>query len=506
MSWTIAATATALTLVSPARALAASPTPEEACRAAKNRAAGKYAACRQTAEAKLALNADVLKYTDAVAKCGTKFSAAWQKAIDKATLAGATCLDDALTLGDFQGIINAHSDVIARGLSGMALQSPQSCVAATRLRTGQETCYGTTNAGGVIGCGGTGQDGELLRGIARRLSYVDNGDGTIIDNMTGLMWEKLTRDGSIHDRDNQYTWSGAFAKVAGLNTAAFAGHTDWRLPNVNELQTLANYGALTPSVDLEFNTSCNPSCDATTCSCTRTSFYWSSTTYLPMATLAWGVTFDFGRVDQDLKTLSNYARAVRDVCVAATRPLQTGQTTCYDPSGMTDSTVTCDGTTGQDGDLKTGVARSYLDNGDGTITDNATGLVWEKLNNDNVSIHDRDNTYTLADAYGKIAMLNASSFAGHNDWRLPNINELQSLADYGATTTNQAIAAAFNGNCASPCSTCSCNKSAAFYWSSTSYQLITGSAWGIFFGVGDAHTGTKEAVDWVRAVRGGCSS
>jgi len=70
----------------------------------------------------------------------------------------------------------------------------------------------------VISCGGTGQDGDLQKGAP--LAYVDNGDGTITDVNTGLMWEKLDDNnvGGIHDKDNYYNWANAFAvKIATLN-------------------------------------------------------------------------------------------------------------------------------------------------------------------------------------------------------------------------------------------------------------------------------------------------
>jgi len=59
------------------------------------------------------------------------------------------------------------------------------------------------------------------------------------------MWEKLSADGGIHDENNVYAWENArFIKVAALNGGGgFASHTDWRLPNVNELQSLVSYGA-----------------------------------------------------------------------------------------------------------------------------------------------------------------------------------------------------------------------------------------------------------------------
>lgn len=159
------------------------------------------------------------------------------------------------------------------------------------LKTGQTTCYDSD--GNVIACAGTGQDGELQEGTAR--SYTDNGDGTITDNATGLVWEKLTDDGTIHDWDNTYTWADAFAvKIAALNTVpCFAGNCDWRLPNLNELQTLADYGRVGPAIDPAFNSGG---------SFTQSSVYWSSTTYAPVPAIAWGVCFDNGGVCAGGKT------------------------------------------------------------------------------------------------------------------------------------------------------------------------------------------------------------
>src|SRR2546427_2511051 len=112
--------------------------------------------------------------------------------------------------------------------------------------TGQTTCG--DSSGTVITCAGTGQDGDLQEGAP--LAYVDNGDGTVTDVNTGLMWEKLSNDGTVHDKDNTYTWANAFAEhVATLNDTRFAGRDDWRLPNVRELQSIANYQDLLPAVD-----------------------------------------------------------------------------------------------------------------------------------------------------------------------------------------------------------------------------------------------------------------
>src|SRR5262245_49511888 len=69
----------------------AAPTPEQKCQAGKNKTAGKYAACRENAEAKLATSGDTTKYGEAITKCGDKFATAWQKLEDKAVAAGTTC-------------------------------------------------------------------------------------------------------------------------------------------------------------------------------------------------------------------------------------------------------------------------------------------------------------------------------------------------------------------------------------------------------------------------------
>ena len=118
--------------------------------------------------------------------------------------------------------------------------------------TGQTQCWDT--AGTAIPCAGTGQDGAIRAGAA--LSYTDNGDGTITDNNTGLMWEKKSVDDSIHDVNTVYTWDNAFAvHIAGLNASGgFAGHTDWRLPNVKELQSIVDYELTIPAVSPAFET------------------------------------------------------------------------------------------------------------------------------------------------------------------------------------------------------------------------------------------------------------
>lgn len=166
---------------------------------------------------------------------------------------------------------------------------------------------------------GAKSDGAQQVGAAR--SFVDNGDGTITDETTGLVWEKKDNAGGIHDKDNQYTWTtGTEAMngplvttfLASLNSGSgFAGQKDWRIPNRFELETLLDLEAQTPSIHPPFAGSCPTNCTVLTCSCTRVATYWSSSTFATVPTGAW--TVDFGDADTApiLKTTSLYVRAVR---------------------------------------------------------------------------------------------------------------------------------------------------------------------------------------------------
>jgi hypothetical protein len=158
--------------------------------------------------------------------------------------------------------------------------------------------------------------------------FVDNGDGTITDTQTGLMWEKKSDDGSIHDKDNYYTWSTAFTTfLATVNAGAgFAGYTDWRLPSEEgwnspftgpkELDSIlaAPYpctGLSNPCVPPAFNTGCTGGCTVTSCSCTQSNYYWSATSYVPLPGNAWDVGFDTGLVNPNDENSFIYVRAVR---------------------------------------------------------------------------------------------------------------------------------------------------------------------------------------------------
>lgn len=182
---------------------------------------------------------------------------------------------------------------------------------------------------------------------------------------------------------------------------------------------------------------------------------------------------------------------------AVARLLKTGQTVCFDEVGTSISCLD----TGQDGEVQYGAALSYTDNGDGTITDNSTGLMWEKLDNNNVGgIHDQDNIYTWPEAFGKVAELNAASFAGYTDWRVPNRRELDSLITI--EYKNPAVDPIFRTSCVPGCvsTTCSCQQSFG-YLSSSSLLQNPAMAYGINFWDGTDIIPAKSVAYGVRAVR-----
>ncbi len=160
-------------------------------------------------------------------------------------------------------------------------------------------------------------------------------------------------------------------------------------------------------------------------------------------------------------------------------PLKTNQTNCYDPTGNTTATTSCAGT-GQDGELQKGVALSYTDNSNGTVTDNSTGLVWQKAGD---ALNDTfENALTYCNS-------NTAALSG-TGWRLPNLRELLSIVDY--SRGNPSINPAFT------------NTQSDLYWSSTTYQAPGSEdfAWLVYFFDGGTSNGDKLSSYYVRCVRG----
>jgi hypothetical protein len=303
---TLAATALSLLLTSnPARA--AGPDPATKCEVAKLKAAGKKAACLATEETKVMLGKPANP-----AKCEAAFTKAFATAEAAAAKAGGSCT----VTGDvavIEDLVDTCVDDIASALNGVP-PSPCSQFPAT----GQTTAYQADKNDGIVGPVAVPDDGVVQAGAT--LSYTDNGDGTITDNNTGLMWEKKSDDGGLHDKDNVYRWSGNGAQetiwdwLEDINAeggTGFAGHNDWRIPNLKELQSIVNYENFNPAVSAAFDTGCVASCTVLTCSCTVASLYWSSTSRAFSPSGAWFVAFNGGFVNAGDKSVGLFVRAVR---------------------------------------------------------------------------------------------------------------------------------------------------------------------------------------------------
>lgn len=198
----------------------------------------------------------------------------------------------------------------------------EECPLGGTTRSGQSMCWDVLDTiipVDPIDCIGTGQDGEYQKGLVPDY-LVDNLNGTITDTRSTLMWEKLCNDGEIHDFDDvAFWWSGAFKKIQDLNAMAFAGYSDWRLPNIRELMTLPDFSQYNPAIPSVFNNNCLPGCTLDECSCTNKTSYWSSTTFQFNPSTAWTLDFLTGATSTTkpkwpasaASTPSSYVRAVR---------------------------------------------------------------------------------------------------------------------------------------------------------------------------------------------------
>jgi hypothetical protein len=256
-------------------------------------------------------------------------------------------------------------------------------------------------------------------------SYTDNGDGTVTDNVTGLMWQNVMGE--------KMTFKEAFRRARASDVG---GYHDWRVPSIKELYSLILFTgrvqgqrAIKPFIDTKYfdqplgNRSLGErEIDAQT---------WSSTEYVGRTMrndeTVFGVNFVDGRI-------KGYPKC---------KP-RTGL-----PNRMFFRFVRGHKDYGKN---------KFVDNKDGTVTDLATGLMWQKADSG------RGMDWETALKYAENLTL-----GGHDDWRLPNAKELQSIVDYSRspqTGHSAAIDPVFE---TTPIKDPEGNKQYPYFWTSTTH-------------------------------------
>jgi Ca2+-binding RTX toxin-like protein len=325
------------------------------------------------------------------------------------------------------------------------------------VETGQTTTYGNT---GAIAPPESGEEfyGQDAQYTGTEPSYLDNGDGTVTDLVTGLMWQQ--------NPGTKMTYSQA---VAGAESFDLGDYDDWRLPTIKELYSLIDFSGTDPS-----------GCQ-TLAGCNATPFI--DTDYFE---------FEYGDTSAGERVIdAQYASSTKYVSFT-----MGGDETAFGVN-FADGRIKGYGLSHpQGGEMEFFVLyvrgnpeygeNDFTDNGDGTITDTATGLMWQQL-----------DSGTGLDWSESLAYCETSTEAGYDDWTLPDVKQLQSIVDYTrspATTNSAAIDPIFD---ATTITDEGGDTNWGFYWSSTTHANQQGG------GTFAAYVAFGEGLGWMQPPFGG---
>lgn len=291
------------------------------------------------------------------------------------------------------------------------------------MQTGQKTCYDST--GREIPCIGSGQDAELAKGISWPAPRFQENGETVIDLLTGLTWLQ-----NANSAEFPMDWQAALDFIDQMNRDHANKASDWRLPDRRELRSLVSYQTKNPSLPEN-----HPFSNV------FPGWYWTSTTAAVNPDFSWCVHMGGGRIFYGAKIQYYLIWPVR---------------------GDAKETILC----------TSPIPRFEVEEGSVAVVDHMTGLRWRRSANLILE------PVVWEHALKIIKNLNDKETDCHV-WRLPNINELESLVDL----TQHKPALPFGH----PFKDCR-----EIYWSSTTSMYEPDWAWALYMNKGAVGVGRKE--------------
>lgn len=314
------------------------------------------------------------------------------------------------------------------------------------------------------------------------------------DNVSGAVWEVKTNDGGLHDRDDTYSWYDTdsttnggldgYADTGGntcfgyqtgvpssycntqayvnrVNQAGLCGHSDWQVPDEPALRSIVDYSASNPAIDIAYFPN------------TRAKEHWVSNSTAKYSSAAIVVDFLHG-------VSTSYNKSSSFISLRLVR----GNDPLFMPSPGEET---------YDGDMLLTTPNSrFTINADGTVNDKQTGLMWVRCPVGLSGSTCTTGTMGTFTWQGALAEAESATVAGHNDWRAPNANELNSIVEWA--TFNPAI----NRNVfPSPASTLTNYD----FWTSTPVQANPNSAFVTDFDSGGLESLLRTDSRGVRLVR-----